>query len=75
MITDLSFPIGEAVNDGMIKDNYLGHHIKLSFPRVDNLALRIYNLGPTAMMFKVDLSKIFSPAPPGPRGLLPHSRL
>ena len=45
VIVDLSFPMGESVNDGMIKDNYMGKHVKLTFPRVDDLALRIYTLG------------------------------
>ena len=59
VIIDLSFPIGEAVNDGMIKDNYLGQYVKLTFPGVVDLALRIYQLGPDARMFKIDLSRYF----------------
>ena len=66
VIIDLSFPMGEAVNDGMIKDNYLGRQVKLTFPRVDDLALRIYTLGKTARMFKIDLSRYFRQLPLDP---------
>ena len=66
VIIDLSFPPGESVNDGMIKDNYMGHYVKLTFPRVDDLALRIYTLGESAMMFKIDLSRYFRQLPLDP---------
>ena len=66
IIIDLSFPPGEAVNDGMIRDNYLGEYVKLTFPRVDDLALRIYTLGKDAMMFKIDLSRYFRQLPLDP---------
>ena len=66
VIIDLSFPPGESVNDGMIKDNYMGEVVKLTFPRVDDLALRIYQLGPGAMMFKIDLSRYFRQLPLDP---------
>ena len=66
IIIDLSFPPGQAVNDGMIRDNYLGQWVKLTFPRVDDLALRIYTLGKSAMMFKIDLSRYFRQLPLDP---------
>ena len=66
IIIDLSFPEGESVNNGMIKDNYMGQQVKLTFPRVDDLALRIYTLGKTAMMFKIDLSRYFHQLPLDP---------
>ena len=59
VIIDLSFPEGQAVNSGMIKDNYMGMEVKLSFPGTDQLALRIYRLGPKAHMYKIDLSRYF----------------
>ena len=63
VIIDLSFPPGEAVNDGMIKDNYMGLYVKLTFPRIDDLPVRIYNLGPKARMFKINLSNILDRYP------------
>ena len=41
VILDLSFPIGNGVNDGILKDNYMGLTAKLSFPKVDDFAFRI----------------------------------
>ena len=66
MILDLSFPLGRAVNDGMIKDNYLGFNAKLSFPKVDDFAFRIFTLGEGCMMFKINLSRYFRQLPLDP---------
>ena len=41
IIVDLSFPEGNSVNDGMIKDNYMGIQVILTFPKTDDLAYRI----------------------------------
>ena len=59
VILDLSFPIGEAVNDGIPKDTYMGFEANLSFPKTDQFAYRIYMLGQGCLMFKVDLSRYF----------------
>ena len=66
VIIDLSYPQGSAVNDGMIKDNYMGLHAKLTFPKTDDLALRIFQLGKNARMFKIDLSRYFRQLPLDP---------
>ena len=66
IIVDLSFPEGGAVNDGMIKDNYLGLNIQLKFPKTDDLALRVYQLGHNTYMYKVDLSRYFRQLPMDP---------
>ena len=66
IILDLSFPGGSSINDGIIKDNYMGLQAKLTFPRVDDFALRIYTLGPGCMMFKIDLSRYFRQLPLDP---------
>ena len=42
VILDLSFPIGDAVNDGIPKDSYLGFAAKLTFPKTDDFAVRIF---------------------------------
>ena len=66
VILDLSFPPGESVNEGILKDNYLGFTATLKFPKVDNFALRIYSLGKNCMMFKIDLSRYFRQLPLDP---------
>ena len=59
VILDLSFPIGNSVNDGIPKDTYLGLISKLTFPKVDDFACRIFELGQGCLMFKIDLSRYF----------------
>ena len=66
IILDLSFPPGQAVNDGISKDQYLGLPAKLTFPKVDDFALCIYTLGRGCMMFKIDLSRYFRQLPLDP---------
>ena len=66
VILDLSFPVGDSVNDGIIKDQYMGMYAKLTFPKVDEFAFRIYTLGTNCVMFKVDLSHYFRQLPLDP---------
>ena len=66
VILDLSFPFGQAVNDGMVKDNYLDFIAELTFPRTDDLATRIAHLGKNIFMFKVDLARYFREIPLDP---------
>ena len=66
VILDLSFPIGQAVNDGIPKDTYLGLEAKLAFPKSDKFALRIFQLGDNCHMFKIDLSRYFRQIPLDP---------
>ena len=66
IILDLSFPIGNSVNDGIQKDSYRGLPAKLTFPKVDDFSLRIYELAKGCMMFKIDLSRYFRQLPLDP---------
>ena len=66
VILDLSFPIGTSVNDGILKDSYLGMAATIKFPKTDHFALRIFQLGPGCYMFKVDLSRYFRQIPLDP---------
>ena len=66
VILDLSFPIGQAVNDGIPKDTYMGFAAKLTFPKMDDFGLRIYKLGKACCMFKIDLSRYFRQIPLDP---------
>ena len=59
IILDLSFPPQFSVNDGIMKDNYLGMVVKLTFPKTDQFAFRIHQLGDKAHMFKIDLHRYF----------------
>ena len=75
VILDLSFPIGEGVNDGIPKDSYMGFEAKLTFPRTDDFAFRIFQLGKDCLMFKVDLSRYFRQLPldPGDYSLIGYT--
>ena len=66
VILDLSFPVGQAVNDGIPKDTYLGFIVKLTFPKADEFACRIFQLGKGCYMFKINLSRYFRQIPLNP---------
>jgi hypothetical protein len=59
IISDLSFPQGSSVNDGIPKGYYLEEEVDLSFPSVDALASRLQVMGPSALMFKKDLQRAY----------------
>jgi hypothetical protein len=59
VISDLSFPPGYSVNDGIPKGQYLHQQISLSYPSVDNLAYLIKKSGPASLLFKKDLKRAY----------------
>ena len=66
VILDLSFPEGASINDGIQKDYYMGMAAKLTFPKVDDLACRIFQLRGNCCLFKIDLSRYFRQVPLDP---------
>ena len=58
-IIDLSFPKGSSVNDGVAKNFYLGTEFQMHYPSVDSIIQTLKNLGPSAKIFKVDISQAF----------------
>ena len=58
-IFDLSFPKGYSVNDGVLKDSYLGTKFQMHYPTVDIIVKNLNDLGPGANIFKVDISRAF----------------
>ena len=59
VILDLSFPPGKSVNAGVSKDKYLGSYFELKYPSVDNIVDSLKQLGPTALLYKIDISRAF----------------
>ena len=57
MILDLSYPEGNSINDGIMKDKYVGEESKLFLPSVDQLAEKVAEIGEGAKNFKIDLSR------------------
>ena len=59
VILDLSFPSGNSVNDGVLKDKYLGPYFDLKYPSVDHIVNSLKQLGPDALLYKIDISRAF----------------
>ena len=59
MILDLSFPADHSVNDGVEKDKYLGSYFQLKYPSVDDIVYSLKQLGPVALLYKIDISHDF----------------
>ena len=58
-IMDLSFPKGFSINDGILKDTYLGTNFQMHYPSIDSIIRTLNELGPSAEIFKVDTSRAF----------------
>ena len=58
-IIDLSRPKGQAVNDGVDKNVYLGGEFQMHYPTVDRIVKQLNAIGPSANIFKVDISRAF----------------
>ena len=64
IIMDCSWPVGASLNDGLNKYMYLGKTIVLTYPNVDSLARRVYDLSlsdndESIYFFKEDLEQAF----------------
>ena len=62
IIMDCSWPIGCSLNDGIDKDSYLGNTVSLSYPTVDDLACRTFELRQSnrpVYYFKEDMDRVF----------------
>ena len=58
-IIDMSWPKGASVNDGVLKDSYLGTTFQMHYPSVDTIIQQVISTGPAAKIFKVDISRAF----------------
>lgn len=60
IITDLSWPLGAGVNEGIPKETYLAIKTKLLYPSVDSICFRAFQLGKgKAWGWKRDMSRAF----------------
>ena len=55
VIVDLSFPEDKSVNNGILKDQFLGETISVQYPTEDNLIDLIKKKGKVALFSKVTL--------------------
>ena len=66
-IVDLSWPIGQSVNDGISKDIYLGEVINLHYASVEQVCDMVRQIGPGAVIYKRDLHHAYRQIPIDPR--------
>ena len=59
IIMNLSCPLGQSVNDGIVKGEFLGEPYKLKLSGVDDMIELINQKGPGCLLFKRDLSRAF----------------
>ena len=59
VIVDLSWPQGASVNAGIDKSSYLTSIFELTFPTVDDITSELKSLGRGALLYKVDISRVF----------------
>lgn len=59
IIIDLSFPRGEAVNDGIRMDNHFGSDISYLLPTITDFAERLLDQGQGAWLWKSDLTRAY----------------
>ena len=58
-IVDLSWPKGASVNDFVHKCKYLDTYFTLQYPSIDDITNKLKELGPGALLYKVDISRAF----------------
>ena len=63
VIVNLSWPIGNSINDGVENIAYMGSEFKLNFPSIDDLTSNLIKLGKGAHIFKIDVSRAFRHLP------------
>lgn len=59
VIIDLSYPHGEAVNDGIKTEDYFGSDISYSLPTIGDLVTLIQHHGKGAYLWKADLARAY----------------
>ena len=67
IICDLSYPVGQGVNDGIDKDTFLGDIFKLELPSIDKVVDAINFYGRGCLLFKRDLKRAYRQFPLDPR--------
>ena len=66
VIIDLNWPVGASINHFTTPNMYLNTAYKLQYPTVDDITAYLRELGPEALIYKVDLSRAFRQLPIDP---------
>ena len=56
---DPSWPKGSFVNDAIHKCKYLNYYFTLQYPSTDHIVEQVKQIGPEALLYKVDISRAF----------------
>ena len=59
LIIDLSFPQGQSVNAGIVKDIYLNTVFTVNLPTIDHITEQVKALGKGCILYKVVMSQAF----------------
>ena len=68
-IMDLSWPKGASVNTAVQKDIYLGTQYILNYLSIDSITDALVKLGPAALIYKIDISRVFRQIKIDPRDI------
>lgn len=55
IIIDLSYPSGKSVNEFVVKNNYYGHHIDHSLPKIDDVINYVESKGFSVALATIDI--------------------
>ena len=55
-----------SINHFTIANQYLSTAYKLQYPNIDNITTKLRDLGPEALIYKIDLSRAFCQLPSDP---------
>jgi len=67
VVSDLSFPPGRSVNDGIPKDTFLDVPFHLTLPRSADFVNLILSKGPGSFLYKKDLKRAYRQIPVDPK--------
>ena len=56
---DLSWPQQASINHFTIANQYLSTAYELQYPTIENITAKLRDIGPEALIYKIDLSRAF----------------
>ena len=66
VITDLSWPFGSSVNDGISSESYLGEEVTLKYASIESVCALVLEVGEGAHIYKRDLKQAYRQIPVDP---------
>ena len=69
VIVDLSWPLGNSVNDMVDPDTYVGLDFMLTLPSIDDITNKVKKFGKNCFLAKIDVSRAFKHVPIDPKDI------